>query len=357
MSKHYKYSLSWDLVPLSFHRRAHGGDERRDVGDQQLTARAKSAALGLAVLSSVCFGTSGPFAKALIHAGLSPMQAVWLRVAGAALILVPAALALRGGTGFRAVRRGLPLLLIFGVTGVAGCQACYFVAAARLPVGVAILLEFTGPVLVVAWIRFVRRTRVARSAMAGVVVALAGVACVVQVWAGLRLDGLGLLAGLGAAACQAAYFLVAKQMSADLDPLVLTGAGFVVGAAALTAPAAPWAIPWGLLAADVDVAGHPAPAWLVTGWIIVVSTAVAYVASVLVLRRLSAPVAAAVAYPEAVAAAVFAWLVLGEQLAPVQIVGGVVVIAGAFIAQRSVPADRPVAATAGEPAPEPAAAR
>jgi drug/metabolite transporter (DMT)-like permease len=330
------------------------------VSDQHLTARAKSAALGLALLSSLCFGSSGAFAKALINEGFSPLQAVWLRVAGAALVLVPVTLALRGGAALRAVRRagGLPLLVVFGLTGVAGCQAFYFIAAARLPVGVAILLEYTGPLLLVAWIRLVRRIPVAPSAAAGVAVALAGVACVVQVWAGLRLDGIGLLAGLGAAASQATYYLIAKRMTtADIDPLVLTGAGFVVGAVALTAVAAPWSVPWRLLPADVTVAGQSAPAWLIAAWIIVVSTVIAYVTSVLVVRRLPAPVAAAVGYPEVVAAAGFAWLVLGERLAAVQIVGGLIVLVGAFIAQRAVPADRPVAVRADEPAPAPAPAR
>ncbi len=330
------------------------------MGDQHVTARAKSAALGLALLASVCFGSSGPFAKALIHDGFTPLQAVWLRVAGAALVLVPVTLALRGVSGFRAAGRGggLPLLVVFGFTGVAGCQAFYFIAAARLPVGVAILLEFTGPLLVVAWIRFVRRTPVARPAVAGVVVALAGVACVVQVWTGLRLDGIGLLAGLGSAGCQAAYFLIAKRMTtAETDPMVLVSAGFVAGTAVLTALAAPWSLPWRLLAADVSIAGQSAPAWLVAAWMIVVSTVIAYVTSVLVVQRLPAPVTAAVAYPEVVAAAVFAWLVLGERLAAVQIAGGLIVLVGAFIAQRAVAADRPVVVSAKEPAPAPSPAR
>jgi drug/metabolite transporter (DMT)-like permease len=238
--------------------------------------------------------------------------------------------------------------MVFGVAGVAGCQACYFVAAARLPVGVAILLEYTGPVMVVAWMRLVQRVPVARSAAVGVAVALAGVACVVQVWAGLRLDGVGVVAGLGAAASQAAYFLVAKRVSAGIDPLVLVSVGFVVGAATLTALAAPWSIPWRLLPTEVAFADRSAPAWLIAAWIVVVSTVVAYVASVLVVRRLPAPVAAAVSYPEAVAAAVFAWLILGERLATVQIIGGLVVLVGAFIAQRAVSAGRVAAATAGE---------
>jgi len=211
---------------------------------------------------------------------------------------------------------------------------------------------------VVAWIRFVRRMPVAPSAATGVAVALAGVACVVQVWAGLRLDGIGLLAGLGAAAFQAAYFLIAKRMTtADIDPLVLTSAGFVVGTVALTVVSAPWSIPWRLLPAGVTIAGQSAPGWLVAAWIILVSTVIAYVTSVLVVQRLPAPVAAAVGYPEVVAAALFAWVVLGEGLAAVQIAGGLIVLVGAFIAQRAVATDRPVAVSADDPAPAPAAAR
>lgn len=316
-----------------------------------LTARAKAWGLGLAVTSTLCFGSSGAFAKALINAGLSPLQAVWLRVAGAALILVPLTLALRGPAAFRVRRRALPPLLLFGAAGVAGCQACYFVAASRLPVGVAILLEYTGPVMVVGWLRLVRRVRVPRAAGAGVAVALCGVACVVEVWTGLRLDTIGLLAGLGAGATNATYFLVAERAGDDSDPLVLTGAGLVVGTAVLTVLAAPWSIPWGLLPADVAFAGRHAPGWLITAWIVVVSTVLAYLTSVLAVRRLSAPVAAAVSYPEAVFATLFAWLILDERLAPVQLAGGLVVLAGAFVAQRAVSTKETVRVAPSVPGP------
>ena len=86
------------------------------------------------------------------------------------------------------MRRWWPVLTLYGVTGVAGCQSLYFVSASRLPVGVAILLEFTGPVLVVGWTRFVRRGPVPRTAAYGVVIALVGLSCVVEVWSGLTLD-------------------------------------------------------------------------------------------------------------------------------------------------------------------------
>ncbi|TDE15735.1 hypothetical protein E1289_36760 [Actinomadura sp. 6K520] len=122
-------------------------------------ARTRAWGVGLVLAASVCFGAFGPFGKALIEAGLGPLQAVWLRLATAALVLVPVAVLLRGRAAARALRPHTRLLAVYGLTGVAGCQACYFVAASRLPVGVAILLEFSGPVIVLAWLRLVRRAR------------------------------------------------------------------------------------------------------------------------------------------------------------------------------------------------------
>ncbi len=317
--------------------------------------RVKAAGLGFAIGSSVAFGTSGPVGKALIEAGYSPLQASWTRVAGATLILVPLAALLRGRAAGRAVRRRAPLLVLYGLLGVAGCQSFYFVAASRLPVGVAILLEFTGPVLVVGWTRLVRRTPVPRSAALGVGIALVGLACVVQVWTGLGLDPLGLLAGLGAAVCQAVYFLAVERADGEVDPLVMTAAGSAVGAVALGLFAPPWRIPWHLLATGVAFGDHTPPGWFLAAWLVTVSTVTAYLAGVAAVHRLSAPVAGAVAYVEAVAAAVFAWLTLGERLSAIQVAGGVIVLVGAFVAQRAV---APAAPAAGPvPEPEPVAVR
>jgi drug/metabolite transporter (DMT)-like permease len=241
------------------------------------------------------------------------------------------------------VRRRWRLLLLYGVMGVAGCQSFYFVAASRLPVGVAILLEFTGPVLVVGWTRFVLRTALPRSAAIGVGIALVGLACVVQVWSGLRLDLLGVLAGFGAAACQAAFFLAADRASGEIDPLVMTAVGFAIATVTLALVAPPWHVPWHELTGDVAFGDHSAPGWLLLTLLVLISTVTAYVMSVAAVHRLSAPIAGAVGYVEAVAAAVFAWLTLGEHLSPVQLAGGVIVLAGAFVAQRSVAPRDPLA--------------
>lgn len=323
-------------------------------------ARTRAWGVGLVLLSSVCFGASGPFGKAVIEAGLGPLQAVWLRIATAALVLVPLVVLLRGRSAARGLRPHLPRLVVYGLTGVAGCQACYFVAASRLPVGVAILLEFSGPVIVLAWLRLVRRVPVHRAAAAGVAVAMAGLAMVVQVWAGLTLDPLGLAAGLGAAACQAAYFLIVDSLAGQVDPLAITAFGSAVAAVALALPAAPWALPWGVLPAQVPVAGFTAPGWTLVVWIGVVSTVIAYLLGVAGLQRLPAQVGGAICYTEVVAAALIAWAVLGERLTPAQLTGGVIVLAGAYLAQRAAarstaPAVHPdAAATGSQAAPAPA---
>lgn len=302
----------------------------------QDATRAKSVGLGFAIFSAITFGGSGPFAKALINAGMTPQQAAWLRILGAAVLLVPLMLVFRGRTGLRSARASWPQLVFYGLTGIAGCQTLFFIAASRLPVGVAILLEFTGPVLVVGWLKFGRKVPIPRTAALGVGIALVGLACVVEIWSGLQLDLVGLLAGLGAAACQATYFLLIDKLTGVADPLVMTAAGSVVGAVALTLIAAPWAIPWNTLTDTIAIGERSAPGWMFATWLIVVSTVVAYLAGAAAVQRLSAAIGGAVAYVEVVAASLFAWVLLNEKLTAIQIVGGLIVLAGAFVAQSSV---------------------
>ncbi|HZP52013.1 EamA family transporter [Actinocrinis sp.] len=295
----------------------------------------------LGVTSSVSFGASGPFAKALIDAGFSPLQAVWLRIVGAVLILIACSAALRRRGLIAMLRRNSALVTVYGLVAVAGCQAAYFVAASRLPVGVAILLEFTGPVLVVGWVRLVRRWPVPRVSLVGVAVAMAGLVCVVQIWSGVHLDPVGLAAGLGAGTGNATFFLLIDRLTGSVDPLALNLGGMIVAAVALAPLATPWSTPWGVLTRDVPL-GHSsaAPGWLLAASVVLVSTSVAYLTGTAAVQRLSAPVAAGLAYIEPTSAAVIAWVALGERLNPVQILGGSVVLFGAFLAQRGIAAGR-----------------
>ncbi|MFF5498758.1 DMT family transporter [Streptomyces aquilus] len=304
--------------------------------DSSAGHRGRGVGLGLALASAVAFGGSGVAAKPLIEAGLDPLHVVWLRVAGAALVMLP--LAVR----HRALLRRRPALLAgFGLLGVAGVQAFYFASISRLPVGVALLIEYLAPALVLGWVRFVQRRPVTRAAAVGVVLAVGGLACVVEVWSGLSIDAVGLLLALGAACCQVGYFVLSDQgtdSGADTpDPLGVIAYGLLVGAAVLTVVARPWSMDWSVLGGTADMNGTSVAAALLLSWIVLVATVVAYVTGVVSVRRLSPQVATVVACLEAVVATVLAWVLLGEHLSAPQIIGGAIVLLGALIAQSSTP--------------------
>ncbi|MGW1520620.1 EamA family transporter [Streptomyces sp. NPDC002287] len=307
-----------------------------------MQASGKNAGLGLALVSACAFGGSGVAAKPLIEAGLDPLHMVWLRVAGAALVLLPLAWRHRG-----LVRRRPLLIAGFGLVAVAGVQAFYFASLSRIPVGVALLLEYLGPALLLGWIRFVQRKPVTRAAAAGAAVAVAGLACVVEIWAGLSLDPLGVLLGLAAACCQAFYFVFADQGTdgGDVpDPMGVIAFGMIVGALVMTVLARPWQMDWQVLAGDAALGGLRVPAAVLLAWVVLVATVAAYLTGVVSVRMLSPQVAGVVANLEAVVATVLAWVLLGEHLSAWQMAGGALVLGGAFIAQSS----RPGPAVVGE---------
>ncbi|MEU9572018.1 EamA family transporter [Streptomyces massasporeus] len=315
------------------------------TSDSSVSGRGRGVGLGLALVSAVAFGGSGVAAKPLIEAGLDPLHVVWLRVAGAALVMLPLAVRHRA-----LLRRRPGLLAGFGLLAVAGVQACYFAALSRIPVGVALLIEYLAPALVLGWVRFVQKRPVTRAAAVGVVLAVGGLACVVEIWSGLRFDALGLLLALGAACCQVGYFVLSDQGSdagdEAPDPLGVIAYGLLVGAAVLTVVARPWTMDWSVLQGTASMDGRPVAAVVLLAWIVLVATVVAYVTGVVSVRRLSPQVAGVVACLEAVIATVLAWVLLGEHLSAPQIAGGAVVLAGAFIAQSSTPSkgsEQPVA--------------
>ncbi|MER6915825.1 EamA family transporter [Streptomyces sp. NPDC000594] len=300
-------------------------------------ARGRSTGLGIALVSAVAFGGSGVAAKPLIEAGTDPLHMVWLRVTGAALLMLPLAWRHRD-----LLRRRPALLCGFGVLAVAGVQAFYFASISRIPVGVALLVEYLGPALVLGWIRFVQRRPVTRAAAVGVMLAVTGLACVVEIWAGLSFDALGLLLALGAACCQACYFILSDHGSdgaEPVDPLGVIAFGLLIGTLVLTVIARPWNLDFSLLAQDVPVggAGIQLPAALLLAWVVLIATVLAYITGVISVRSLSPQVAGVVACLEAVIATVLAWVLLREHLSLPQLLGGGLVLLGAFIAQSQAP--------------------
>jgi drug/metabolite transporter (DMT)-like permease len=289
---------------------------------------AGGAGLALGLVSAAAFGTSGTFAAALIGAGWSPGAAVLARIALAALILtVPAVLLLRGQ--WAPLRRSAGRVAAYGLIAVAGAQWCYFNAVARIPVGVAILIEYLGVVLVVGWLWLRHGQRPRRLTIIGGVAALAGLAMVLNLAGGAGINPAGVLWALGGAVGLAVFFVLsAGDEHEPLPPLVMTWAGMCVGTAALAVMAGTGLMPLTASAADVHVFGHQV-SWIVPVLgLSLVAAVVSYIAGIGAARRLGARLASFIGMAEVLFAILFAWLLLGQLPTPLQFVGGGFIMAG-----------------------------
>lgn len=291
-----------------------------------MAARSKGVGLWLALASAATFGSSGPFAKSLLVEGWSSGAIVLLRVGGATLVLaVPTALALRGRWSL--VRANLAAVLAYGAVAVAGCQVAYFYAVRRLDVGVALLLEYLGVVLVVlvVW----ARTRRAPSALTGlgVVLAMLGLLLVLDLGGQARPDLVGVAWGLVAAVGLATFFVLAAEDS-TLPPVALAGLGMGAGAVVLAVLGGIGVVPLTFGGSRVTLMGATAPWWLAVGELAVVAAAAAYLLGVTAARMLGSTVASFVGLTEVLFAVLFAWVLLGELPGYLQLAGGVLIVAG-----------------------------
>jgi drug/metabolite transporter (DMT)-like permease len=300
---------------------------RRELAPAPLGRRQADLGIVAAVVTAAAFGTSGPFAKALLVTGWSSGAIVLLRVGIAALLLaVPAVLACRGR--WHLVRANLPVILVFGLVAVAGCQVAYFNAVSTLSVGVALLLEYSGTVLVVLWVWLRTRRAPSRMTLVGGATALFGLGFVLDMAGQSPPDIVGLMWGLLAAVGLATYFVASSHADGGLPPVALAGFGMGVGALALAGLGALGILPMQFRAVDVVVAGESLPWWVAIGELAVVAAALAYLLGTYAARALGATVASFVGLSEVLFAIVFAWLVLGELPTPVQLAGGMLVVGG-----------------------------
>jgi drug/metabolite transporter (DMT)-like permease len=290
---------------------------------------ASGTGTALALLSAATFGTSGTFAASLIDAGWTPGAAVTIRVSLAALILtVPALHQLRGR--WLDLRRGAGSVAAFGLVAVAGCQLCYFNAVQRLSVGVALLLEYLGVILVVLWMWLRHSQRPRSLTVIGALAALFGLALVLDI-TGTRIDVVGVLWGLAAATGLAVYFVMSASEDEPLPPLVMAWAAMTVGAVTLLVLGASGAIAMRSGASQVRFLDHRT-SWLVpVVGLSLVAAVIAYVSGIGAARRLGAKLASFVGLTEVVFAVIFAWLLLGQVPTLVQLVGGAFIIGGVTV--------------------------
>ena len=286
-----------------------------------------AAGIWIALLSSAVFGVSGSFAKSLLEAGWTSGAAVGARMGCAAVVLLlPALLALRGRWG--SVLGNWRPILLFGVFGVAICQFAYFQAVERLSVGVALLLEYLAPVLIVVvlWARS-RRTP-APLTIGGTLLSLVGLVLVLNLTGEQQVDLVGVLWGLGAAVGLAVYFFVTAHANETLPPIVLATGGLFVGAVLIFGLGGLGLLPMRATFGEVRFAGFETQWWLALGGLVVLATVIAYVTGIMAARALGSKLASFVSLTEVLFAVVWAWLLLGEMPAGIQLAGGALIVCG-----------------------------
>jgi len=227
-------------------------------------------------------------------------------------------------------------MLAFGVVAVALAQLCFFSAVQYLSVGVALLLEFLAPVMLIGWHWARSRTRPAWPVLAGAGLSIIGLAFVLDLRGGFTLNPVGVAWGLGAALCLSGYFLLSEDKGTDapVHPLLLTTAGTGIGAGVLLATSAVGILPFTAHSGVTKLANATVGWWLPALLLILLSGVLAYPTGIIAVRRLGSSVGSFVALTEVIFAVVFAFLLLGQRPGPIQLVGGVLILGGIALVQR-----------------------
>lgn len=289
--------------------------------------------LGAATL----WATNGTVAKVILQSGdLSSQRLAEVRSTGA-FVGLAVILALLRPTSLRFSRAELPFLVAFGVLGLALVQWTYFAAIDRLEIGIALLIQYTAPLMIALWARFAMREHIRARIWIALALALFGLGLVVDFWRGLSLDGIGVLFSLGAAVSFALYILLAERAVGTRDPGSLLCLGMLFSSVFWAVVQPWWSFPTGIFGDDVSLLGNLAdqslPVWLLMGWVVVCGTIVPFALLVGSLRHLAATRVGIAAMFEPVAATIVAYLWLDEALSGLQLLGGGIVLFGILLAQ------------------------
>jgi drug/metabolite transporter (DMT)-like permease len=300
--------------------------------------RERRPAIGYAMIVSaaVLFAVNGTVSKVVLQSGISSVELTQARATGGFLGFALLLAATRRRS-LRLTRRELPYLVVFGIAGVALVQWLYFVSIGRLPIGIALLIEYIAPILIALWAWAVFKETIRRRIWVALVLAVGGLAIVVEVWSGVTLDGLGVAASLAAAVAYAVYVLMAERAVRWRDPASLTAYGFLFAGIFWAVVQPWWRFPAGRLDDSVSLLGHlerfELPVWLLLLYVIVAGTMVTFLLVAAALRHISATRVGIVAMLEPVGASAVAYAWLGESFGTAQLVGGGIVLTAILLAQ------------------------
>src|SRR3954468_15768755 len=290
----------------------------------------------MAASAATLWAVNGTVSKVILASGISSLRLSQERTTGAVVGFVAYLLVTNPGR-LRVRRRELPYLAVFGIAGLAFVQWFYFLAIHRLAIGIALLIQYLAPLLVALWARYVFREHVRRRIWIALVLALVGLALIVNVASGGTVSATGVVFCVGAAFTYALYILLAEHAVGERDAVSLLAWGFAFGALFWAVIAPWWTFPSSRAAADVPLLGHLSahhlPVWSLMLYMIVLGTIIPFFLLVSALRHLPATRVGIIAMVEPVIATIVAWAWLNESLTVTQLAGAAVVLGAIVLAQ------------------------
>ena len=290
------------------------------------------------VMGALVFSFNGVISTIVLE-HISPFRLAQVRSIGAFFILLAITLVIDRHS-LKAPKRLIPMLAAYGIIGFAAVQAGYFLGIQRgVPLSLVLIVEFTAPIWIALWIKYVRKSFVPASMWGAIALSLLGLILLAQVWNGLSFDLIGLLGALFSAFALTAYFLIGKNFGTDRTALSLTVWGLGMASLAWVSSMPVWEFPFEVFTIDMDLqgvfAGNSLPGWVLILWIITMGTIVPYLFVIGGLRLLSASTSSVIGMLEPVLAGVFAWIWLQQSWNGIQLVGASIVLVGIYIADRA----------------------
>ena len=289
-------------------------------------------------LCALTFSVNGIFSTVVLE-HMTAFRLAQIRAISAFSILFIFALIFRRGL-LRITKREIPLAIAYGIIGFALVNVGYFLGIERgLPLGLVLVIEFTAPIWIALWIKYVRKGFVARDMWLAIGLSLIGLVLLTKIWDGFKFDLLGLAGALGSAFALTGYFLIGKKFGADRHPIGSTIIGLSVASAFWLLVLPVWNFPTEVFTTKMDIHGYLSgtlfPGWSLLLWIVVMGTIVPYMFGISGLRLLSESKSSVLGMLEPVLAGAFAWIWLGQSWDAIQLIGAVVVLFGIYLADRS----------------------
>lgn len=277
------------------------------------------------ILAAVTWASAGSASKFLFHSGITPFPMVQLRLTLSTVFLF-LWLLIKNASLLRIDTKDIIYFLVLGTLGMAAVNISYLFAISRLNVAAAILLEYLAPIFIALYTVIFQREKLSRPTILAILCASIGCYLVVGAYNLdiLNMNLAGIISGLCAAMAFAWWSVHGEYGMRRYNPWTVLFYAFLVAT-----------IEWNILHPPLEAFRH-AYSPVVWGWIFyiaIVGTILpfgAYYEGINLIRSTRASITSTL---EPIVAGIFSFLFLNEIMAPLQLMGGVLVIAAIILLQ------------------------